>query len=560
MSRERILTLLERLYGPDRASATARELDAVLARHRNPARPATEDRWSERDVWLITYPDQFVSPGDPPLRTLRRFYRAQLAPHLDGLHVLPFYPWSSDDGYSVLDHERVDPRYGDWGDVEALAGEGRLMVDAVINHMSTGSPWFRGFLAGDPAYRGFFRTADPGADLSATVRPRTHPLLTRFDTAAGPVHVWTTFSPDQVDLDYRNPAVLVRIVGILLDYARRGAAAIRLDAVGFLWKQEGTPSIHLPQTHVIVRLLRACLDETYPHVLVVTETNVPHQENVSYFGDAEAPEADAVYQFPLPPLVLHTLATGDATALSAWAAGVTGPLGPGRTYLNFLASHDGVGLRPAEGLLTGEDVDRLIELTRSARGEVGYRLLGDGTSAPYELNSTWFDLMAAGWGEDAGIRRHLAAHALMASLPGIAAVYVHSLFGTSNDRAAYERTGEPRKLNRRRFVPLEELERRLRDPTSRASRVLTGMARLLDARASSRAFHPDADLTVLDLGPSLFAVERRHPDAVGRCIVNVGTEPVDVTLGSGWRSLSNGDPLPDRLTLGGWETLWAAPR
>ncbi len=551
----RIVRLLGELYGQARAEEVAADLERVLAGHRPGV--SAPGGWSERDVWLITYPDQFQDPDEAPLQTLRRFYRRYLASHLNGMHVLPFFPWSSDDGYSILDYRKVDPRYGTWQDLEALAGDARLMVDAVLNHMSVESEWFRGFLAGDPRYAGFFRTADPDADLSMTVRPRTHPLLTRFESARGPVYVWTTFSPDQADLDYRNPTVLREMVAVVLEYARRGAAAIRLDAVGFLWKEEGTPSIHLPQTHVIVELLRACLDETYPHVLLITETNVPQPENLSYFGDGDEPEAQAVYQFPLPPLVLHAFATGRGETLSQWADTVTDPLGPGRTYVNFLASHDGIGLRPVEGLLAPAEIDRLIALTTEAGGLVGCRRLPDGTESPYELNSTWFDLMAAGVSEDAAIRRHLASHAVMVALPGIAGVYVHSLFGTSNDFDAYRRTGQPRSLNRRRFIPVAELERHLGDVGSRGARVLKGMTGLLAARTASPAFHPDATFRVLDLGAQVFAVERTGGGHRARALVNLSGEDVRLRLGRGWSRLADGEDLPPEVGLGPWGYLFA---
>ncbi len=549
--------LLARLYGRTRAARVAAELERILTRHRPEPRPGG---WSEGDAWLITYPDQFQAPDEPSLRTLRRFFRRHLAPHLGGIHLLPFFPWSSDDGYSILDYLSVDPRYGTWEDIEALAAETRLMVDAVVNHMSVESAWFRRFLSGDARFAGFFRTADPGADLSKTVRPRTHPLLTRFLGADGPIHVWTTFSPDQADLDYRNPTVLVEIVKVILEYARRGASAIRLDAIGFLWKEEGTDSIHLPQTHTIVRLFRACLDRTYPWVLLVTETNVPQPENLTYFGTPDEPEAQVVYQFPLPPIVLHAFATGDGRRLSEWASTITSPLGPGRTYFNFLASHDGVGLRPVEDLLPGTEIDRLIDLTVAAGGAVGCRRLADGTGAPYELDCTWFDLMAVGVGEEAGIARHLASHAIMVALPGIAGVYVHSLFGTANDHAAYAKTGMPRALNRRRFRPVAELEGALADPTRRETRVLAGLRTLLAARRASSAFHPDAGMRVLDIGRSVFAVEREGREEVARVVVNLGGDPMKIPVGESWELLPDRTEMPAEITLPGWGHLFVARR
>ena len=300
--------LLERLYGEGH-EAVAADVEALIAEQPGPP-GTTGTPWDERDLWLITYADQFRSPGETPLRTMERFLDARLR-WINGVHILPFAPWSSDDGFSVTDYYGVDERYGTWEDIGRIATSKRLMVDAVINHMSAESEWFRRFLAGDPEYDGLFRTADPAADLSATVRPRTTPLLTPFERPTGTAWVWTTFSADQVDLDYRNPATLLRVLDVILTYARHGADVIRLDAIAFLWKEEGTTSLHRPQTHDVIRLIRAVLDDSYPDVLVVTETNVPHTENISYFGDGTMAEAQIVYQFPLAPLVLHAAVSGD---------------------------------------------------------------------------------------------------------------------------------------------------------------------------------------------------------------------------------------------------------
>ncbi len=498
--------LVGELYGEERADEVAADLEALLERHgRRP--PSGESAWDERDAWLITYADQFQAPGERPLRTLERVVAAHLEPELNGIHVLPFYPWTSDDGFSVTDYLAVDPAFGTWDDVERLAAGRRFMADAVINHMSAGSAWFRRFLAGDPEHAGFFRTADPAADLSATTRPRTSPLLHRFDGAGGELWVWTTFSADQVDLDYRNPAVLLRVADVLLTYAARGADVIRLDAIAFLWKVEGTTSLHLPETHRAIQLLRAAIDACYPDLVFITETNVPHAENISYFGDGSVREAQAVYQFPLAPLTLHAVLTGDAKVLSEWAAGMELAV-PGATFFNFLASHDGVGVRPAEGLLARDEIVALANRSLEAGGQVGLRALPDGSEAPYELNCTWFDLVGAGLPEDEAIARHLATHAVMLALRGIPGIYAHSLFGSSNDQAGYEASGIKRRLNREKFTDLGAFESRLADQASRASRVLAGLKAMLALRRAHPAFHPDAGQRVLDTPPEVFAVER----------------------------------------------------
>lgn len=539
--------LLDQLYGPRQATDVAADVEARLAAAGRGLRPSSS-RWDERDHWVITYPDQFTLPGETPLTTLARFHARHLAPWVNGLHVLPFTRWSSDDGFAVIDYESVDERYGTWADIERLAAQVRLMGDLVLNHLSAQSRWFAGFLAGDAEFAGFFRTADPTTDLSAIVRPRTTPLLTRFDSKQGAQWVWTTFSADQVDLDYRNPAVLMRVLDALLANVGHGVQIVRLDAVAYLWKQEGTPSIHLPETHAVIRFLRACLDEVAPEVLVVTETNVPHAENVSYLGTSSCPEAHAVYQFALPPLVLDAFTTGDATNLARWAQDLRLD-GPGTTFLNFLASHDGVGVRPAEGLLDERAIEALAELARSAGGGVSWRAEPDGERTVYELNSTWFDLMAAGHDDHQAIARHLASHAVMFALSGVPLVYVHSLFASANDLDLVPRTGMPRWVNRSRFDDLGELAATLATPTSRSARVLSGLARMARLRASCPAFHPESPQRVLDTPPAVFGIERGTPAAgIARVFVNVSGDPAEVPVAG------------KTVALASWSSMWLLPQ
>lgn len=548
---------LEELYGED----IAEDLSDEIQKRVSDSQAAARNRpmaLSERDTWLITYADQFQERGRAPLRILRNFLDQHTTPWITGVHVLPFYPWSSDDGFSITDYLAVDPAYGDWTDIKDLAEGRQLMVDAVINHMSAQSRWFRRFLDDDPEYEDFFVTSDPAVDLSATVRPRTTPLLTRFESSAGHRWVWTTFSADQVDLDYRNPNVLLRIVDVLLEYTRRGATAIRLDAIGFLWKVPGTPSIHLPQTHAVVHLLRLVLDAAAPGSVLITETNVPHAENVSYFGSSQRPEAQLVYQFPLAPLVLDALTTGDASVLSAWAASFETPL-PETSFLNFLASHDGVGLRPAEGLIPPDRIEALADLARRSGGGVGERTMSDGTIVPYELNSTWFDLVAVGHSEDEAIRRHLVAHAVMFALAGVPLIYVHSLFGSSNYRAGFVATGRPRSYNRERFTDVAPLEEAMADPTGRVGPIYAGIREMASSRARHPAFHPFADQAVMPAPPAMLVIKRTSDAAQALVAINLSGSTVEYELPAGpWEPLVSQAPTTKTLTVPGWTSVWLA--
>src|SRR5215211_1459053 len=331
------------LYGQPLGDETLERLRAILNDYPS-LRPAqgSGDLLSERDSVLITYADQIREPDTFPLQTLTRFCEQSISGLVNSVHLLPFYPYSSDDGFSVIDYRAVNPEFGTWEHISQLSQTFRLMFDAVINHASVQHEWFQAFLRNESAYREYFVTVEGNPDLSQVVRPRALPLLTIFETSSGPKRVWTTFSADQVDLNFKNPDVLLQIIDTLLFYVSYEAQLIRLDAIAYLWKEVGTSCIHLPQTHRIIRLFRAVLDLVAPHVLLITETNVPHQDNISYFGNG-SDEAQMVYNFALPPLVLHTLYTGNSRILSQWAAALTLPSSQ-TTFFNFLASHDGIGI------------------------------------------------------------------------------------------------------------------------------------------------------------------------------------------------------------------------
>ncbi len=323
------------------------------------------ERWSEKDTVLITYADMVTREGCSPLSTLDEFASHRLAESFSTIHLLPFYPWSSDDGFSVVNYYEVAIEYGDWEDVEALGSKFDLMFDLVLNHCSRESSWFKDFVSGIEPARHFFLPIDPKTDLSAVVRPRTSPLLTTTQTRDGEVSVWTTFSSDQVDLNWQNPEVLFEFMNILMFYLHQGVRFIRLDAVAFLWKEIGTDCLHLPQTHEVVKLLHDFADMVAPELILLTETNVPHDQNVSYFGKRD--EAHMVYQFSLPPLLLHALLAENSSYLTAWAKSLKDPP-KGCTFFNFTASHDGIGVKPLQGVLPEEEILWLCQKVRERGG------------------------------------------------------------------------------------------------------------------------------------------------------------------------------------------------
>jgi len=561
------------LYGREAGCAASHRLDGLLSGWRGRIAPKRTRELCERDAVLITYPDMLREVGVPPLTCLSGFCGRHLADIVTCIHVLPPYPSSSDGGFSVIDYRGIDPMWGSWEDLERLGDRFSLMLDAVVNHVSAESRWFQAFLHDDPAYQNFFLTVPEGVDLSAVVRPRSLPLLSRFTTPSGEKRLWTTFSADQIDLNYGEPAVLLQMIDTLLFYASHGASLIRLDAVGFLWKRPGTSCLHLPETHGVVRLFRRALERSAPHVLLVTETNVPHEDNVSYFGNG-VDEAHLVYNFALPPLTLHAFHAGNATTLSRWALGLSTP--SHRTaFLNFLASHDGIGLNPARGILGEDGIRMLVDRALTHGGLVSYRDGPDGSPVPYELNINYFDALSnPGVDEDTHLRvdRFLTAHAILMALSGVPTLYFHSLFGSVGWRLGVEAGGGNRAINRE-HCDLEVLERELADAASRRSLVFTGMKRLLAARAAHPAFHPQGGQSVLHPDDGVFALLRTSPDRSERilCVHNVSglrkslswnpreifgfvpTAMTDVISGSG--------PMPANapLPLGPYQSLWLKP-
>jgi glucosylglycerate phosphorylase len=526
------VSLLKDLYGTERSRILQPRLQELIRRHLPATPPAAGRRGltlSQRDALLITYADQVREEGVAPLRTLGAFLGEHAAGLVSGVHVLPFYPSSSDDGFSVMDYRSVDPELGGWADVRDLNRHFDLMFDAVLNHVSARGAWFQRFLADDPAFCDWFIVVEDDPDLSQVVRPRALPLLTTVQTAAGEHRVWTTFSADQVDLNVSNPDVLFELIDVLLFYVGKGARLIRLDAIAYLWKKIGTSCIHLPQTHRAIQLMRAVLDEVAPETLLITETNVPHRDNVSYFGDGTN-EAQLVYNFALPPLVLHAVTTGSAEALARWAASLRLPSDQ-VTFFNFLASHDGIGVNPVRGILPEGDIDAMVERTQAHGGFVSYKHNPDGSKSPYELNVNYFDALsdpAADEPIDTQVRRFLVAHAIMLAMPGVPGIYFHSLFGSRGDRAGAETSGIPRRINRQKLARAG-LERELADAGSLRGKVLAGWNRLLHLRRSSAAFHPSGRWEVVPGDPRVLALRRHAPAGASGsvlCLHNVSGERV----------------------------------
>ena len=512
--------------------------------------------FSEEDSILITYGDTITDRGRCGLEVLNEFLQGFVKDSIKNVHLLPMYPYTSDDGFSVVDYRKINPELGGWKDIEKLSEKYGLMFDAVINHISRSSRWFQGYLNGEKPYTDYFITCDPNADYSAVTRPRALPLLTKVETKEGEKYVWTTFSEDQIDLNFGCPEVLAEIVDILLMYADKGAKYIRLDAIGFMWKELGTSCMHLPQTHEIIKMMKDILHEYFPGTRIITETNVPHKDNISYFG-TDGDEADLIYQFPLPPLVMYSLIKGNAEVMSDWLKTLQLP-NDKVTYFNFLSSHDGIGVRPVEGLLDKDEVKLLVDAALTNGGEVSYKDNGDGTKSPYELNINYQDALA---GPDASdeerIAKFLAAETILLSLQGVPGIYIHSLIGSRNDYYGKTTSGIPRRINREK-LELSYIRKQLTGPGNRKT-IFDAMIRRLDIRRKESAFSPLAEQKVLKLKPEMLTLirENRKTGEKVYVLINVSDAIQSIEL----PEMEGRDLISDRevsgsIRLNPWECAW----
>lgn len=536
----------------------------------------TVSLWDQSTACMITYGDTFLRDDEKPLHTLKHFLDEHCDDAVNAVHILPFFPYSSDDGFAVMDFSSVNESLGEWDDIQDIAGKYQLMSDLVINHCSSRSAWFENFIRGEGPGHDYFFTEDPEVDLSEVVRPRTSPLLRKTETPVGTQHVWCTFSHDQVDFDFRNPEVLLQFVKIVRLYLDMGVRIFRLDAVAFLWKKAGTSSINLEETHNIVRLLRLLIEHAQPEAIIITETNIPNRENLSYFGNAN--EAHCVYNFALPPLLVNTLISGSCHHLKLWLMSMP-PAQHGTTYFNFIASHDGIGLRPIEGILSDEETQSLIDTMQSFGGQISWRALDNSSGSedekdlrkPYEINISLFDaLQGTDQGpDDFGIDRFICAHTIMFGLEGIPGIYVHSLLATNNDHKRMENTGHNRSINRHQW-DYDSLESLLADEAdnNHHKTVFKELKRRLKIRQGQAAFHPNAVQFTMHLGDNIFAYWRQSMDKSQSifCISNITAQEqtlsvADINLIStfNWVDLLTGYKLKEdelELVLAPYQSLW----
>ncbi|TDT61334.1 alpha-amylase family glycosyl hydrolase [Fonticella tunisiensis] len=560
MDKNKLIRLIEDklklIYGEEYKQSYLDEMNLLISKWE-------ETNWdralpvSQENVYLITYGDSIYEKGMPTLKTLHKFLKNYVGDVITDVHLLPMFEYTSDDGFSVVDYRKINEDLGDWEDIESLSKDYRLMFDFVANHISKSSEWFKGYLNDDEKYKEYFIPYDENFDTSKVIRPRISPLFHEYKGKNGVKTAWTTFSEDQVDLNFRHFPVLLEMTDIILTYAHRGATSIRLDAIGFLWKESGTTCMHLPQTHAVIQLWRGLLDYFKRNTQIITETNVPHKENISYFGDGKN-EAHMVYQFSLPPLVLFTLTTHNSSKLTEWSKTIS-KVSDEATYFNFLASHDGIGMRPTEGILTEEEKKLLIDKVIENGGRVSYKTNTDGSQSIYELNINYQDALI-NKNEDTTlelqVRKMLAAHSILLSLIGVPAIYYHSLLGSRNDYEGLEKSGINRRINREKLeynriaFELETDERR--------KAIFNGLKKMINLRKKESPFSPYAPQRVLDLGNKVFALEREDKETVERItfVVNVDSREVKINGNFKGEDILTGRKIDGELALAPYEFVW----
>ena len=519
---------------------------------------------SEKTSVVICYGDSvFASNKNYQIKNFQNFYKKKLSKYFNTVHFLPFYPSSSDSGFAVKDHYKVDNRLGNWSNISKFSKKNNIMADVVINHSSARGLWFRNFLKEKKPGKDYFLTIDSKFNTSKVIRPRDHKLLKKINIFKKSMYLWRTFSPDQLDLNFKNPAVLIRFIKIMINLMNHGVTIFRLDAIAYLWKESGTQCINLKQTHEIIKLLRLIFSFLNVQTLLVTETNLPENENLSYFGNND--EANWIYNFSLSPLLIHAFLFENSYYLNNWSNKLPSTR-KGNSYLNFIASHDGIGMRPAEGILKKKTINNLLKRLKKNGSKFSYRKIKNKSKKVYEANITVFNALKKSNFDKNGkfyFERFIAAHSIMVSFEGVPAIYFNSLFGTSNDEAKFVITGNNRDVNRYRWSEKNILAY-LRNKNSKQSLFYQAITSLLYIRRKQKAFHPNASRVTINMGSKIFCFKRTSIDKKQTiiCITNLSSKHLYPKLNKKyltWKNLINPKiqfEKKNSLRLKPFETIW----
>jgi len=557
---------LDQIYKNKKNHKLSQTIFDIFFEKQNPIQPNPIDtKWGQEDVILITYANTFINQKKAPLKNLKNFLSKYIKKIINSVHILPFFPYSSDDGFAVIDFTKVNEGFGSWSDIERIAKKYKLMTDVVINHCSSRSQWFEQFKNNQKPGVNFFLELPKKTNTKKVIRPRTSDLLQEFNTASGKKYVWCTFGPDQPDLNYQNPEVMIEMLTIIKSYLDKGSQILRLDAIAFLWKDLNTNCINLNEAHEFVRLIRTLIDHYSDKAYLITETNIPNLENLSYFGNRN--EAHLVYNFALPPLIMHSLLNNSSHKLKQWLMRMP-PAMFGTTYLNFIASHDGIGLRSVENILEKSEIDALISNATKANGKISYRTRGH-ISEAYEINISLFD--AFKYHIEDGLdrmqnQRFICAHTIMLAMEGIPAFYIHSLLATKNDYKKLLHTSQNRSINRHQWS-VDDLEKKL-SSRSHHKKIFFELLRLIEVRKKQRAFHPNATQFTLEINESIFGLWRQSLDReqsifsihnISNKIVTFNPSSLNMIETDSWYDLISGKSLKNlyqEIKLKPYQSMW----
>ena len=519
---------------------------------------------SEKTSIVICYGDSVFSSSQKHLiKNFQSFFQKKLSKYFNTVHFLPFYPSSSDSGFAVKDHYKIDSKLGNWSDIIKFSKKNDIMADIVINHSSARGLWFKNFLKEKKPGKDYFLTVNSDFNVSKVIRPRDHQLLKKIDIFKKPEYLWRTFSPDQLDLNFKNPAVLLRFIKIMIHLINHGVTIFRLDAIAYLWKVNGTKCVNLRETHEIIKLLRIVCSLLNVESIIVTETNLPEKENISYFGNFD--EANWIYNFSLPPLLIYSFLFENSSYLNNWNRKLP-QTKKGNSYLNFIASHDGIGMRPVEGIMNESNKDKFLKRLKKNGSKFSYRKIQSKSKKVYEANITVFDALNKSDYDPKGkffLERFISAHSIMISFEGVPAIYFNSLFGTSNDEAKYIITGNRRDLNRYRWNH-KNITKKLENTRSKQSIFYKSITSLLEIRRKQKAFHPNGLRSSINMGSKIFCFKRQSVDKkqIIICITNLSSKIQKAKINSKflkWKNLldySNNHILDKMIKLKPFQTVW----
>ena len=560
--KRKLNTIYSKNYSKKNLNIYADEIFKVINKYNKFGKKLKKIKISEKTSVLICYGDSLLNGNkEKTIQIFRKFYKKKLEKFFEIIHFLPFYPSSSDSGFAVKDHYQVDKKLGNWSDIFNQSKKTNIMADVVINHASSKGLWFKNFLRNKSPGKDYFLTVNNKFDISEVVRPRENKLLKKISIFKKDNLIWRTFSDDQIDLNFKNPRVLLRFIKIMINLSNHGVTIFRLDAIAYLWKKSGSKCINLKETHEIVRLLRIICNLLKSKPIIITETNLPERENLSYFGKNNN-EAHWIYNFSLPPLLVHSFLFEDSTYLNKWCKNLPSTM-IGNNYLNFIASHDGIGMRPVEGYLNKKNLSKFFRRLKKNGGRLSHRKVQGSSKKVYEANITLFNAFKKTDYDKKGkffLERYVSAHAIMIAFEGIPAIYFNSIFGTSNDEYKYIISGNKRDLNRYKWNK-NRLESLLKNKNSKQSLFYHKVMKLLWIKRQNKAFHPNAKRENLNLGKKIFGFKRTSLDKkqIIYNITNLSSKHQKFNFNYKFREYKNlldKSKLSYNLVLKPFETLW----